>query len=133
MILKEGREELELSPNSNLYPRKMILRQGVKHILLDTSDIVYCYSNNKIVYIIDVNGNKYISDKNLVHLESELDPRHFFKVNRTQIINFQFIQSFVSHDRNKMKVDLKSSQKEQSVIISQTRVNAFRQWIYQQL
>jgi hypothetical protein len=32
-----------------------------------------------------------------------------------------------------MKVDLKSSQKEQSVIISQTRVNAFRQWIYQQL
>jgi DNA-binding LytR/AlgR family response regulator len=134
MRLKELSAEARPSPEPpTLYPRKMIVKHGAKHILLDTQDVVYCYSNNKIVYIVDVTNQKYVADKNLLHLEADLDPRLFFKANRTHIINFNHIRSFVSHERNKMKVELKSVQKEQYVVISQTRVNAFRQWLYQQL
>jgi len=133
MQLKEEREEATISVNTNLYPKKMILKNGVKNFLLDTQDIVYCYSNNKVVYIVDAANQKYMVDKNLMRLEGELDPRLFFKVNRTHIINFNFIRSFVTHEKNKMKVELKTVQKDQAILVSQTRVNAFRQWIYQQL
>ena len=134
MRLKERREEVKISENpTKLYPKKMILKHGVKHFLLDVQDIVYCYSFNKIVYVIDANDQKYIYDKNLLSLEKELDPRLFFKINRTHIINFNFIRSFVMYDRNKMKIELKNLQKDQTVVISQTRVNAFKEWIYQQL
>src|SRR5829696_8903872 len=133
MQLKEEREEATISVNTNLYPKKMILKNGVKNFLLDTQDIVYCYSNNKVVYIVDASNQKYMVDKNLMRLEGELDPRLFFKVNRTHIINFNFIRSFVTHEKNKMKVELKTVQKDQAILVSQTRVNAFRQWIYQQL
>ncbi len=133
MQLMEGIEKPRISPGPDFYPKKMILKHGVKHFLLDTSDIVYCYSNNKIVYIVDANHQKYLYDKNLMRLEKELDPRLFFKINRTHIINFNFIHSFVTHEKNKIKVELKTLQKDQAVIISQTRVNAFRQWIYNQL
>ena len=115
------------------YPKKMILKHGAKHFLLDTKDIVYCYCNNKVVFIVDADNQKYLYDKNLLHLEAELDPRQFFKVNRTQIINFNFIRSFAAHDKNKLRVELKTAQQFQSVVISQTRVNAFRQWVQQQL
>ncbi|HYK56603.1 MAG TPA: LytTR family DNA-binding domain-containing protein [Flavisolibacter sp.] len=111
----------------------MILKLGVKHFLLDTSDIVYCYSNNKIVYVIDVNNQKYMYDKSLMRLETELNPRLFFKINRTHIINFNFIRSFVTHEKSKMKVELKTPHKDEVVLVSQTRVNAFRQWIHNQL
>ena len=133
MQLKERREELIISPHPDFYPKKMILKLGVKHFLLDTSDIVYCYSNNKVVYVIDVNNQKYMYDKSLMRLETELNPRLFFKVNRTHIINFNFIRSFVTHEKSKMKVELKTTHKDEVVLVSQTRVNAFRQWIQKQL
>jgi DNA-binding LytR/AlgR family response regulator len=133
MPWKEGIEDAKLARSSGFYPKKMILKQGVKHFLLDTGDIVYCYSNNKVVYIVDAANQKYVADKNLLGLEAELDPKMFFKVNRTHIINFNFIRSFVTHERNKMKVELKTPQKDLPVVISQTRVSAFKQWIYQQL
>jgi DNA-binding LytR/AlgR family response regulator len=132
MELKEGREEKKISQNPDYYPKKMVLKQGIKHFLLDIRDIVYCYSNNKVAYIVDVNNQKYIADKNLIGLEAELDPRLFFKVNRTHIINFNFILSFVTHEKNKIRVELKTAKKEQ-VVVSQTRVHDFKQWIYQQL
>jgi DNA-binding LytR/AlgR family response regulator len=133
MQWKEGKEEVRIAPPTDFYPKKMILKQGAKNYLLDTKEIVYCYSRNKVVYIVDANNQKYISDKSLLRLEAELDPRSFFKANRTQIINFHYIRSFVTHERSKMKVEMKALAKDQSVVISQTRVNAFRQWIYQQL
>jgi two-component system LytT family response regulator len=133
MQLKGREEEAKISAGPGLYPKKMIVKNGIKHFLLDTQEIVYCYSYNKIVYIVDANNQKYLYDKSLMRLETELDPALFFKINRTQIINFNFIRSFVTHEKNKMKVELKNLQKDQSVVISQTRVNAFKQWIYKQL
>jgi len=133
MQWKEGKEDVQISHPTDFYPKKMILKQGAKHYLLDTKDIVYCYSKNKVVYIVDANNQKFVADKSLLRLEVELDPRSFFKANRTQIINFNFIRSFVTHERSKMKVEMKALTKDQIVVISQTRVNAFRQWIYQQL
>lgn len=134
MTLKEAEKEgASLSHPKHLYPRKMILKLGAKHFLLDTSEIVYCYSNHKIVYVVDVNNHKYVYDKNLLRLEEVLDPNLFFKVNRTQIVNFNFIRSFVTHDKNKIKLELKTAAKEEVVYISQTRVNAFRAWVYKQL
>ena len=111
----------------------MILKHGVKHYLLDTQDIVYAYSLNKVVYMVDANNQKYISDKSLLRLETELDPGTFFKVNRTHIINFNFIRSYASHGKNRVKVELKTPQKDQAVLISQTRAHAFREWIHKQL
>jgi len=122
-----------ITPDAVLYPKKLILKNGTKHILLDTKEIVYCYSSHRIVYVVDAAGQKYLYDKNLLHIESELDPHLFFQASRTHIINFNFIRSFVTHEKNKMKVELKTPQMEETVIISQTRVNAFKQWIYQQL
>lgn len=133
MHLKEGKEALQSSHPTDFYPKKMILKQGTKNYLLNTKEIVYCYSRNKVVYIVDANNQKYISDKSLLRLEVELDPRSFFKANRTQIINFNFIRSFASYERSKMKVEMKALTKDPTVVISQTRVNAFKQWIYQQL
>lgn len=128
----EEKEEVRSYPRTDVYPRKMIVKQGTRHFVLDTSDIVYFYSNNKVVYVVDIHNQKYITDKSLLRLEEELDPRLFFKANRTHIISINFIRSFTAHDRNKVKVELKGPQKEQSAVVSQTRVVAFKQWIYQQ-
>ncbi|MGZ5221230.1 MAG: LytR/AlgR family response regulator transcription factor [Chitinophagaceae bacterium] len=133
MRLMEGKAATKFQPDKDLYPKKIIVRHGARHFLLDFKDIVYCYSNNKIAYIVDTSNTKYIADKNLMHLEEELDPRLFFKANRTHIINFNFIRSFVTHDKNKIKVELKTVDKEESVVVSQTRVTVFKRWVYQQL
>lgn len=134
MHLMKEKEETRLSGNQGLYPKKIILKHGIRHVLLDTQDIVYCYSNNKVAFVVAADTQKYIADKNLLHLESELDPKFFFKANRTHVINFNYIHSFATYERNKIKVELKMPGKEvETIVISQTRVNAFRQWIYQQL
>lgn len=134
MRLMEGKEDTRHDSHQGLYPRKMIVKQGTRNVLLDTTDIIYCYSNNKVVFIVSTDNQKYIADKNLLHFEAELDPNVFFRANRTQIINFNFIRSFVTHERNKIKVELKMTEKKnEEVLLSQTRVIAFRQWIQRQL
>ncbi len=133
MRWKDGSEDLKTSPTPNFYPKKMILKQGIRHYLLDTGDIVYIYSHNKVVYVVDSRNQKYLADKSLQRLETDLDPSLFFKANRTHIINFNYIRSFVTHEKNKVKVEMKMTNKDETVLVSQPRVGAFKQWVVEGL
>jgi DNA-binding LytR/AlgR family response regulator len=133
----EGDEKMSMNEmatdHTGNYPSRLLLRNGTRNYLVETRDIVYCYSNNKVVYIVDSAQQKYMADGSLSSLEAGLDPGQFFKANRTHLVNFNYIKSFGSVEKNKMKVELKTVPREQQVIVSQTRVNAFRDWIHKQL
>jgi len=108
---------------------RLIVKRGLENIAVKTEDIVIAYTENKLVYIIDKDGRKYISDKKLAELEEELDTNSFFRANRQYIINIRFVKSYKSYEKVKLLVDLTMMNLGHQIIISQETAPDFRKWI----
>ncbi len=108
---------------------RMLVRKGIENIILRTNDIVIIYTENKLVYVIDKDGKKYIADKNLSDLNEELDPGIFFRVNRQYIVNIGFVKSYKAYEKVKLQIDLTMPDLHHHIIVSQEMAPCFRKWI----
>src|SRR5215203_73600 len=82
--------------------KRLLVKKGLENISLLLEDVVLFFTENKIVYVIDKTGRKYLVDKNLSDLEADLDNKTFFRVNRQYIINLHYIRSFKAYERVKL-------------------------------
>jgi DNA-binding LytR/AlgR family response regulator len=108
---------------------RIVVRKGIENISLLLSDVVLFYTENKITYVIDKNGKKYMTDKNLTDLEKELDDKTFFRASRQYILNINYIKGFKTYERVKLWVELTLHDFSHSIIISQETAPHFRKWI----
>lgn len=109
---------------------RLLVQKGVENILLRMDDIVLFYTENKIVYVIDRFEKKYLIYSHLNEIEEDLDPLVFFRANRQFIISINFIKSFRSYEKVKIKVDM-HPESSHWIIISQETAPLFRKWIYE--
>jgi DNA-binding LytR/AlgR family response regulator len=116
--------------NFNQYKKtRLLVKKGLENISLLLDDIVLFFTENKIVYVIDKNGRKYLADKNLTDLEQELDAKIFFRVNRQYIVNINYIRSFKSYERVKLQVELTITDLNYFIVVSQETAPLFKKWI----
>lgn len=110
--------------------KRMIVKKGMENISLLLDDVVLFYTENKIVYVIDRWGKKYLADKNLGELEEELDENTFFRANRQYIVNINFIRGFKPYEKVKLILELSLQEINHNIIISQEMAPHFREWMY---
>lgn len=108
---------------------RLIVRKGIENIALRTNDIVLIYTEEKIVFVIDKEGKKYMIDKKLAELEMELDNSIFFRANRQYIVNIGFIKSYKTYERVKLQVDLSMPTLNHHIVVSQETAPVFKKWI----
>jgi len=108
---------------------RMIVRKGIENIALKLHDVVLIYTEEKLVFVIDREGKKYMIDKRLGELEQELDKEMFFRANRQYIVNIGFIKSYKTFERVKLQVDLLMSNMNHHIVISQETAPSFKKWI----
>jgi DNA-binding LytR/AlgR family response regulator len=108
---------------------RFIVKKGLENISLRLEDIVFFFTENKVVYVVDKWNKKYIADKNLGELEEDLDHTIFFRANRQYIVNINFIKGFKSYEKVKLQVDLNLPELNYCIIISQETAPAFRKWM----
>ncbi|MEO7984205.1 MAG: LytTR family DNA-binding domain-containing protein [Bacteroidota bacterium] len=109
---------------------RLVVKRGLEYISLKLDDIVLFYTENKLVYVIDITGKKFIAEKTLGDLEETLDNSQFFRANRQYIININFIKGFKPFERVKLQVDLTVPELHHQIIISQETCPQFRKWMY---
>lgn len=110
--------------------KRMIVKKGMENISLRLEDTVLFYTENKIVYVIDRHGKKYLADKNLSELEEDMDNTVFFRANRQYIININFVRGFKSYEKVKLVIDLTLPEINHCIIVSQEMAPQFREWMY---
>jgi len=110
---------------------RLVVKKGLENIPLRLEEIVLFFTENKIVYVVDKWGKKYIVDKNLGELEEELDNAIFFRANRQYIVNINYIKGFKSYEKVKLQLDLINPEFNYSIIISQETAPAFRKWMHE--
>jgi len=111
---------------------RLIVKKGIENIFMLLDNIVLFYTENKIVYVIDQSGKKYIAEGTLSSLEHELDNNIFFRANRQYLININHVKSFRAYERVKLKVDMDSDELNNKyfIIISQETAPVFKKWIH---
>ncbi len=57
-----------------------------------------------------VEGNRPMILKSLNHLEARLDPQHFFRANRQQIVNLKWIEKLDPWLNGKLKITLRDGE-----------------------
>lgn len=119
---------LESFTNNN-YRQRIVVRKGNDFQLLPTEDIMYFFTNNKLVFAVEKEGRKYMCDEsNLSVIMERLDEKVFFRANRKYIINIQFMQSFSSDERSRTIINMLINPAE-AIMVSQENGSVFRKWI----
>ena len=113
--------------NAQPEKRRIIAKKGTEFIALQLENISYFYTEHKIVFAMNVEGQKFIIDKTLAELEEMLDRNEFFRVNRKFITHLRAVDRF-KPENGKIKLHLSPSMRE-DVYVSKETAPAFREWI----
>src|SRR6185503_11500394 len=108
---------------------RLLVKSGVENIPLRMEDIALLYTQDKVVYVVDRFGRKYLCDKTLTELEEELDRHIFFRANRQHIISIGCIKSFKTYDRVKLIIEASLPGGNHSLAVSQDTAPIFKKWI----
>ena len=119
---------LLINPVDRKYKKRFTIKIG-QHIKIIHVDEIECfYSENKATYIHTSGGRNYLIDHSLEHWQDQLDPEHFFRVNRTFIVHVNAIKDIISYTNSRLKLILHSFS-ETEIIVSRERVKDFKNWI----
>jgi DNA-binding LytR/AlgR family response regulator len=110
---------------------RLIVKRGLDHIFLHLDDIVFFYTENKVVFVVDKNNKKYMVDKNLSDLSAELDEALFFRANRQYLVNINYIKGYKTYERVKLQADLTINNTDHCIVISQETAPQFKKWLYE--
>ena len=123
-------EELALSlrGSQTIYRSRFLLKVGEKYFFKSVDEISYFYAEGKTVYLVSLNGNKYVMDYSLDKLESLIDPRYFFRLNRSTIARVDSIKELRSHTNGRLRVFLSAGPMSQEAVVSRSRAINLKVW-----
>lgn len=124
----EAIKRMLVNPVEKEYKERFSVKVG-NQIKVITIDEVECfYSENKGTYLHTLDNRDYIVDSSLEVIESELNPKDFFRVNRKFIVPLKAIKEIQMHTNSRLKLML-PTYKTDEVIVARERVNEFKDWI----
>lgn len=121
-------KKLLVNPLDRAYKKRFSVKVG-QHLKLINIDEIECFfSENKGTYLHTTEGRNYLLDTTLEHLENELEPQTFFRINRKFFVNINAIKDMVSYTNSRLQIKL-NSYNEQDVIVARERVKDFKGWL----
>ena len=117
-----------LQPKPRSYKTRFTGKIGNRLFFVETTSIALFYADNKIVYIVTINNEKYVAEYTLEQLEHLLDKTCFFRINRSMVVNICIISQVKPYDNNRLQIVLRNNLKPGEAIVSRERVLDFRKW-----
>ena len=124
----EDIKKLLVNPVDREYKKRFSIKVGPHLKLINIDEIECFYSENKGTYLHTSTGRNYLIDTTLEHLEDELEPNTFFRINRKYFVNINAIKDMVSYTNSRLQIKL-NSYNERDVIVARERVKEFKSWL----
>jgi DNA-binding LytR/AlgR family response regulator len=108
---------------------RLIVKNGCENIAVSIADIALFDTREKCTYVIDKYSKEHRLNKSLSEIQDIVDETIFFRANRQQIVNINFIRSFRSFEKVKLMVELNLFNVKPVIVISQETAPFFKKWI----
>ncbi|REE05575.1 LytR/AlgR family response regulator transcription factor [Marinoscillum furvescens] len=135
---KQSEQEFDMSnlldvlrPNAGQkYQERFLVTLGEKIHSIPEPDVAYFFSEDRYTFLVTKQGTQHIINTNLGDLETNLNPKKFYRINRKFIISYASIQNMVSYSKSRVKIDLvPPPPKAMEVIVSVERSGPFKRWL----
>ncbi|NER13567.1 response regulator [Leptobacterium flavescens] len=109
------------------YKNRFLVRLGNHLNSVKTEDIDFFYAEGRDAYLVNSSGKKYMIEYKLESLEELLDPKSFFRVNRSFIVHINAIEDVLVYSNRRLKLVLKAKT-DKDVVVSREKVGVFKDW-----
>jgi DNA-binding LytR/AlgR family response regulator len=111
---------------SRKYKERFAVHVGRSVTLVPLPEIA-AFSKEEIIYLINREGKKFITDyRSLDEIEELIDPAIFYRANRQCLVHLPAIESYRADHTSKLQLKIISVKEE--VTISKEKAAEFRQW-----
>ena len=110
------------------FKKRFIGKVGQRLFFIHTENIAFFQADNKIVYLVDKEGNRYMVEYTLEQLTELLDPQEFFRLNRSFIVGIHSIQQVKPWFNSRLKLSVSGQSGTDEMVVSRDRVAEFRLW-----
>jgi DNA-binding LytR/AlgR family response regulator len=115
------------APKTN-YKDRFVVKFGEHIRTVETVEAAYFYTENKVNFLVTKDAKRYAIDYNLDELETLLDPKKFFRINRQFIIGFYSITDMFTYSKSRVLIKLNPPSKLET-IVSTERSASFKAWL----
>ncbi len=116
------------NPAGSDYKKRFVVRYGEHIKTINIEEVVYFYTEDKINFLATKEGRRFTIDFNLDALESMLDPKVFFRINRQYIIAIYSIGEMFAYSKSRVLIKLNPPAKHET-IVSTERSADFKHWL----
>lgn len=110
----------------NKYRERFLVKVGSNLKTIQIENIACFYSKNKGTYLFNEN-REYPIEQTLGELETQLNPKDFFRISRNALVNLRHIDNITTHSGSRYQLFIKNVEEE--LIVSRERVNDFKTWL----
>jgi two-component system, LytTR family, response regulator LytT len=115
-------------PETTPYKERFLVKQGQKLVSIHVDFIAYFLSDERFIFFKTFDNQKYLTEFRMDQLESIVDPKRFFRVNRSHFVSINAVQQIQHHFGSRLKLFL-DPKSEKEVLVSRERVSDFKYWL----
>lgn len=115
--------------SNRTYKERFVIkgRKGIQ--LVATSDIALIEASGDFCKLVDASAATHLYSESLGKIYAQLNPAHFFRINRSQVVQLQHIETIENHFKNRLVLSLAGMSK--TVMTSSNTTAHFRIWLDQ--
>ncbi|OUJ71426.1 LytR/AlgR family response regulator transcription factor [Hymenobacter crusticola] len=120
------RELQQLQPKE--YRQRFLVHYAQKLISVETQQIAYFYSDERLNLFKTFDGKKMAVDYSLDELEAMLDPARFFRIGRSFLVSIGSVEQIETYFGNRLALHLKPAI-DKEVVVSREKLTPFKTWM----
>lgn len=109
------------------YKKRFVIKKAKGIQLLNIVDIALIQASGDFCIATDKDGKRHNISQNLGSIFQQLNPKKFFKINRSELIHIDFIENIENHFKNRLLITLTGCNEKAQTSSSTT--SEFRKWI----
>jgi DNA-binding LytR/AlgR family response regulator len=110
------------------YKSRFLVSIGSRLKTIETEDIQYFFSADKITFLVTKENQRFPIDYSLDKMAVMLNPKQFYRINRQMTVKLEAIKNIHVFSKGKIKLDLDPPTKE-DVFVSMDKVVEFKEWL----
>lgn len=110
------------------YKTRFLIYSGENLVPVMVEEIAYFYAEDGYVFLKTQNGKTWFYNDSLDNLETQLDPRRFFRLNRQYLTSIGAVAQIKHHLNRKLAISLTPSPKSE-VLVSKEKASELKRWL----
>lgn len=110
--------------------RRFLVKRGQHFEFINSQDIAFVSSEDSVTLLHTFQQQRHIYPNTIEEINRNLDPKQFFQINRSHIINIEAIHKAHNYFNQRLKLELLPTLKvEADLVVSRAKVQALKQWM----